>query len=249
MLSKLIIENYALIEKLDLNFSTGFSIITGETGAGKSIMLDALGLLLGERAESKAIADKTRKTVVEAYFSDIPEFLQPIFLNHSLDWDSSLIVRREISPSGRSRAFVNDTPVTLQVLSEITLKLIDIHSQHSNIELQKESNQIEMIDQYSDNQELLKKYQSLFNEYVELRHKIRKEKNNIEKQKEKREYIAFRLEQLDKIKPKLGELEKIEKEFDILSDAEQIRTDLNEACILLDEGEGSILSSLATLES
>ena len=250
MLERLVIENYALIEKLDLNFSKGFTIITGETGAGKSIILDALGLLLGERIESKAIADKTKKTLIEAYFTSLPDFLKDIFESNGLEWDKNLtIVRREISPSGRSRAFINDTPVTLQVLSDITLNLIDIHSQHNNLMLMKSSNQLAIIDDFSGNRELLDEYKQLFSKYVELRQEISKIKNNLEKEKEKKEFISFRLEQLDKIKPKLGELEKIEKEFDLLSDAEQIKNDLGEAYSLLDEGENSVLSSVSSIES
>ena len=250
MLERLVIENYALIEKLDLNFSKGFTIITGETGAGKSIILDALGLLLGERIESKAIADKTKKTLIEAYFTSLPDFLKDIFESNGLEWDKNLtIVRREISPSGRSRAFINDTPVTLQVLSDITLNLIDIHSQHNNLMLMKSSNQLAIIDDFSGNRELLDEYKQLFSKYVELRQEISKIKNNLEKEKEKKEFISFRLEQLDKIKPKSGELEKIEKEFDLLSDAEQIKNDLGEAYSLLDEGENSVLSSVSSIES
>lgn len=250
MIDRIIIDNYALIEHLNLELTEGLTIITGETGSGKSIMLDAIGLLMGERADSKAIADKTKKTVVEAHFSRIPSAVKKIFKKHSLEWsDEELIVRREIAPSGRSRAFVNDSPVNLQILSEITIHLIDIHSQHNNLVLRNPDNHLLILDDFIGNDDLLKEYKQLFVKYVTLRQKIRKIKNDIEKQKEKRDFIVFRFEQLDKIKPKAGELEKIEREFDLLSDADQIRNDLGEACSILNETEGSVLESLSSVES
>lgn len=250
MLEKLIINNYALIEQLDLSFSMGLTIITGETGAGKSIMLGALGLLLGDRADSKAIGDKSRKTMVEATFSHLPQQMAAVFEKNNLEWEGdTLIVRRELSPSGRSRAFINDTPVTLPTLSEVTSLLLDIHSQHNNLILQNQSNHLTLLDDFSNNDTLLNSYRELFSQYVSLRQKIKKLKDRIEKDKEKREFIAFRLEQLDKIKPKEGELENIEKEFDLLSDAEQIRNDLGEACAILNENDNSVLSSISSVES
>lgn len=250
MIDRLLIENYALIDKLDLKFEKGLIIITGETGAGKSIMLDALGLLLGERADSKAIADKTRKTLVEAQFSDIPEFLREIFISNDLDFDKELlIVRREITPAGRSRAFINDTPVTLQTLSEITTHLIDIHSQHNNTSLQQNERQLALIDDFSEINSLLLHYKELFSKYADLRRRIKKIKLDIDKQNEKKEFLAFRLEQLEKIKPKEGELAKIEKEFDFLSDADQIKSDLEESFFILEESDNSILSQLEQVES
>lgn len=230
MLESLIIKNYALIDDLSLDFNPGLTIVTGETGAGKSIMLDALSLLLGERAETKAISDKSRKSVIEATFSNPDVTMESLFEENNLEWNpAELVVRREISPSGRSRAFVNDTPVTLPVLSSITGNLVDIHSQHSNIVLSQSSSHLAIVDAFADNRLLLSDYKNDFSAYVSLRNKIKKIKSQIEKNKENREFIAFQLEQLDKIKPKSGELKQIEQEFDLLSDSDQIREDLGNA--------------------
>lgn len=250
MLENLIIKNYALIDDLNLTFRNGFTIITGETGAGKSIMLGALSLLLGERAETKAISDKTRKSVIEATFSEPDTVLKPVFEENGLEWNQAeLIVRREISPSGRSRAFVNDTPVTLPVLSAVTSNLVDIHSQHSNIVLSQSGSHLAIIDAYAADQPLLSAYRDDFTRYVSLRSRIKKIKERIEKNRENRDFIVFQLEQLDKIKPKEGELKQIEQEFDMLSDSDQLREDLGEAYAYLDSGDGSLNSLLSDVIS
>lgn len=246
MLESLIIKNYALIDDLNLRFKRGLSIVTGETGAGKSIMLDALSLLLGERADSKAISDKSRKSVIEAVFSNPDKTLRKFFDSNGLEWNpSELIVRREVSPSGRSRAFVNDTPVTLPVLSSITGNLVDIHSQHSNIVLSQSSSHLAIIDAFAGNSEKLSSYQADFSSYVALRSRIKKIKGQIEKNRENREFIAFQLEQLDKLKPKNGELRQVEQEFDMLSDSDQIREDLGSAYNCFESGDRSINALLA----
>lgn len=246
MLESLIIKNYALIDDLSLRFKRGLSIVTGETGAGKSIMLDALSLLLGERADSKAITDKSRKSVIEATFSAPDRSLRGLFDENGLEWNpSELIVRREVSPSGRSRAFVNDTPVTLPVLSSITGNLVDIHSQHSNIILSQSSSHLAIVDAFAGDADKLASYRDDFSAYVALRGKIKKIKNQIEKNRENREFIAFQLEQLDKLKPKRGELRQIEQEFDMLSDSDQIREDLGAAYNCFESGDRSINALLA----
>ena len=158
-----IIKNNALIDHLNLKFTHGLTIVTGETGAGKSIMLDALSLLLGERAETKAISDKSRKSVIEATFSSPSPELSKLLTDNGIEWNSAeLIARREISASGRSRAFVNDTPVTLPVLSSITSNLIDIHSQHSNMVLSQSSSHLSIIDSFAGDAELLGRYRREF---------------------------------------------------------------------------------------
>lgn len=241
MLESLIIKNYALIDNVNLHFESGFTIVTGETGAGKSIMLGALALLLGERAETKAISDKTRKSVIEATFTNPDPTLKSVFDANGLEWnENELIARREISPTGRSRAFVNDTPVTLPTLSAITGNLVDIHSQHSNILMSQSSSHLSIIDSYSGNADLLADYRCEFARYVALRGKIKRIKERIEKNKENRDFIVFQLEQLDKIRPKEGELKAIEQEFDMLSDADQIREDLGVAYNYFDGGENNI---------
>ena len=246
MLETLIIRNYALIDNVSLQFAPGFTIITGETGAGKSIMLGALSLLLGERAETKAISDKSRKSVIEATFSHPDPDLQLIFEEQGLDWNpEEILVRREISATGRSRAFVNDSPVTLPVLTAVTGNLVDIHSQHSNFLMSQSSSHLAIIDAFCGNGTLLAEYRTDFGRYVTLRAKIRKIKQRIEKNRENRDFIAFQLEQLNKVNPKEGELKQIETEFDMLSDADQIREDLGSAYGLLDGSDNAALGQLS----
>lgn len=245
MLSKVIIKNYALIDRLELEFLPGFYIITGETGAGKSIMLGALGLLLGARAETRVIADKSAKSVVEAKFSNVPESLRPVFDEFQLDWDpDETILRREISASGRSRAFVNDSPVNLQQLQAIASRLIDIHSQHGNLSLMNPAAQLETIDAFCGNAPLLETHRRLFAEYREMVREIRRRREEIENVRKNQAIIAFQLEQLDKLDPHPGELERIEREFDILSDADEIRENLSLALNLLQSADDSVLPSL-----
>ena len=246
MLESLIIKNYALIDDLNLKFTPGLTIVTGETGAGKSIMLDAVSLLLGERAERKAISDKSRKSVIEATFSSPSPELSKLLTDNGIEWNSAeLIARREISASGRSRAYVNDTPVTLPVLSSITSNLIDIHSQHSNMVLSQSSSHLSIIDSFAGDAELLGRYRREFSEYVALRSKIKRIKEQIAKNKENREFIVFQLEQLDKLKPRKGELRQVEQEFDMLSDSDQIREDLGYAYNCFESGDRSINALLA----
>ena len=248
MLTKLFIENYALIDKVSLDFGKGFTIVTGETGSGKSIMLDALSLLTGERADSKAMADPSRKTIVEAIFSEVNPELENFFKEEGLDWNpEELIIRREISPTGRSRSFINDSPVTLSTLAVVTANLIDIHSQHRNIELLNIDSQLAMIDAFGGNEMILEEDKRIFNDYVNVRNEIKRKKENLEKIKANREFITFRLEQLEKIKPKDGELAQIERQYDILSDADRIKEELTKACVILNQGENSVLSSISEL--
>lgn len=246
MLSRLTIRNYALIESLSLDFREGLSIITGETGAGKSIMLGALSLLLGARAESRVISDPSSKSIVEARFSDVAQDLKSLFDEYQLDWDpAETIVRREISASGRSRAFINDSPVNLQILSEIVSRLIDIHSQHSTLSLSSGRSQLDVIDAFADNASLLDDYHKSFAEYRRLHSSIRQRREQLESDRRNMAIIAFQLEQLDKLDPKPGELESIEKEFDILSDADEIRERLGAAYGRLALYDSSALASIS----
>ncbi len=224
MLQKLIIRNYALIDEVEIDFSEGLSIITGETGAGKSIMLGALGLLLGERADNKAISDRSRKTMVEATFlidATDPQTGLPVM--------GELIVRREISPSGRSRAFIDDSPVTLVQLSECTSHLLDIHSQHANLSLNSREGQLRIIDAMADTEQLLADSKGEFRKYVTLRSKIRNLREAKVKNLEKRSYIELQLQGLNKLKPRRGEQEEVERRFEMLSEADEIREYLTAA--------------------
>lgn len=239
MLSRLTISNYALIEHLDFIPDEGLSIITGETGAGKSVMLGALTLLKGGRADMKVIADKDKKAVVEAEFSKLDEHivLKLSDLNPEWNGEEQLIIRREIYPSGRSRAFINDSPATLDQLEDITGGLLDIHSQNSNSLLSEPATQLRLIDAVAGNEELVSSYSESFRKYVDLRLEIRKRKEEAVRNKAQEELIAFRLRQLDKLRPKAGELKKIEDRYETLSNSEEIRDALIRARRLLGGSE------------
>ena len=227
MLRKLIIRNYALIDGLELDFSPGFTIITGETGAGKSIMLGALSLLMGGRADSRVIADGGSKSVVEAVFDNPPSFLEPFFNRNDVDWNpDEIIIRREIAVNGRSRVFVNDVPVTLSVLSAIAVHLIDIHSQHENARLVNTEAQLETVDSVSDNEELRARYTTAFGRFVEIRNKVKRLRAEIERNRENRNNLLYQYEGLKEFNPKRGELEELERRFELLSDADEIREKL-----------------------
>lgn len=253
MLERLTVENYALIDKLELTPGEGLSIITGETGAGKSIMLGALSLLLGERADTRVIADKERKSIVEASFCDIDKDTACAVREVDPEWDAtSLIVRREILPTGRSRTFLNDSPIKLTDLSSITRRLVDIHSQHSNAMLSMPEQQLRLVDIMAFNEDLLVDYRSTFRSYVELRQRIKHMRALNEQTRANREMYEFQLAQLDKLNPKPGELETVERRFDILSDSEDIKSYLSEAAYLLGGGDeggalGRVDSALASL--
>ncbi|MDE7096146.1 MAG: AAA family ATPase, partial [Muribaculaceae bacterium] len=219
MIRQLSICNYALMDKVELTLSDGLTILTGETGAGKSVMMGAISLLMGERADSKVLANREGKAVVEGVFDSVSEILKDAFLKNDLDWnDGQIIVRREISANGRSRAFVNDTPVTLPLLAEVAGGLVDIHSQHSNRLLSNPAYQLSIIDSIADNAEMIADYKKDFARFAGLRNKIKKLRESFEKNRENREFRAFQLEQLSKINPRKGELEEVENDYDILSD-------------------------------
>lgn len=226
MLSRLQIKNYALIDDLTLELGDGLSIITGETGAGKSIMLGALTLLLGGRADTKAITDKTSKTVVEAIFTSAE--------------GEETIVRREISPTGRSRGFVDDSPVTLPLLEATTAGLLDIHSQNANLKLNSREGQLAIIDAYGGNQELAADYRKTYREFAASRSKVKSLRAENERSREARELIEYQLEILDKLNPRPGEMEEIERRYEMLSEADTIREGLQGAYNALDGEDGAL---------
>lgn len=243
MIRQLSIHNYALIDKVELPLSEGLTILTGETGAGKSVMMGAISLLMGERADIKVLANREGKAVVEGTFDSVTPGLKEIFDANDLDWnEGQIIVRREISANGRSRAFINDTPVTLPLLTEVAGGLVDIHSQHSNRLLSKPEYQLSIIDSIADNAEMLSDYRKDFSRFAALRNKIKKLRDAMEKSRESRELRAFQLEQLTKINPRKGELEEVEKDYDILSDADDLRGRINQAAYLLSTGDSSAIN-------
>lgn len=248
MLQQLSISNYALIDQLDISFGNGLSIITGETGAGKSIVIGALSLILGQRADTKVIRDESKKTVVEATFDVESYDLFGFFEENDIDFAPECIVRREIMPNGRTRAFVNDTPVTLSLLGELSQKLIDIHSQHSNALLLRPSYQLSVIDSLAGNKDLLARYKEVYNLLVQARRIYEQEKEKIEKDKQDEEYIRFQLNQLTEANLEIGEEETLEKKKRKIENLALLQNNLSETCRILNDGDRSVLEMLSDTE-
>ncbi len=244
MLHSLYIQNYALIEQLDINFGVGFSVITGETGAGKSIILGAIGLLLGQRADIKAIRQGALKCVIEARFDISAYGIQSFFEENELEYEEECILRREVYASGKSRAFINDTPVSLTQMKELGEQLIDVHSQHQNLLLNKEGFQLNVLDILSHNDEQLVTYQSLYKEWKQAQQDLEELMTSAEQNKSDEDYIRFQLEQLEEARLSAGEQEELEQEADILSHAEEIKTGLYRIGQLLTSDERGLLPVL-----
>lgn len=250
MIRQLSIKNYALIDRLEMQLEEGLTILTGETGAGKSVMMGAISLLMGERADSKVLANREGKAVVEGVFSTDSPYLREIFETNDLDWnDGQIIIRREIAANGRSRAFVNDSPVTLPMLTEVAGGMVDIHSQHSNRLLSLPEHQLKIIDSLASNSDLLASYKDKFSRFAALRRKIKSVREAMDKSRESRELKAFQLEQLAKINPRKGELEEVEKTFDLLSGADELRSVLSEAAWNLSASDDSALNLIGSAAS
>ena len=244
MLRSLYIQNYALIEKLDISFGAGFSVITGETGAGKSIILGAIGLLLGQRAEVKAIRQGASKCVIEARFDISAYGMEPFFEENELEYEEECILRREVYASGKSRAFINDTPASLVQMKELGEQLIDVHSQHQNLLLNKEGFQLNVLDILSHNDEQLSTYQSLYREWKQAQQELADLIARAEQNKADEDYIRFQLEQLEEANLSVGEQEELEQETDMLSHAEEIKAGLFRVGQLLTSDEGGLLAGL-----
>ena len=244
MLRSLYIQNYALIEKLDISFGAGFSVITGETGAGKSIILGAIGLLLGQRAEVKAIRQGASKCVIEARFDISAYGMEPFFEDNELEYEEECILRREVYASGKSRAFINDTPASLVQMKELGEQLIDVHSQHQNLLLNKEGFQLNVLDILSHNDEKLSAYQSLYREWKRAQQELADLIARAEQNKADEDYIRFQLEQLEEANLSAGEQEELEQETDVLSHAEEIKAGLFRVGQLLTSDEGGLLAGL-----
>ena len=235
MITSLSIKNYALIEKLTIDFSKGFSIITGETGAGKSIILGALGLVLGKRADLTSLKNKEEKCIIEAHFEISKYNLRPFFDENDLDYEEDTIIRREILPSGKSRAFINDSPVNLQELQELSLFLIDIHSQQQTQELSDENVQFEIIDAIANNQLTILDYQSLLKSYKSDKSKLNSlVKKQTESLKEQ-EYNTFLLDELVAAQLKSGEQEVLEADFEKLNNVEIIKEAIDKSLAIANE--------------
>lgn len=249
MLKRLYISNYALIDTLEINLGPGLTIITGETGAGKSILLGALSLLLGARSDAKKARAAERKVVVEGTFEASGYGLRELFDEQGLDWDDELLLRREISASGRSRAFINDTPVTTTLLSQVASRLVDIHSQHQNLLIGARNFQLGVLDALAEHAGERRAYTAAFRQYVELRRHISELKERATRSRENAEFIRFRLDQLHKLKPKAGEQKELERRLEILSDSASISDSLAGATAHFTAGESSVLSRLHEVKS
>ena len=254
MLQSIYIQNYALIDTLDISFTPGFSVITGETGAGKSIILGAIGLLLGQRADIKAIKKGANKCIVEARFSISAYQMEPFFIENDMEYDSDeCIIRRELYASGKSRAFINDTPASLVQMKELGEKLIDVHSQHQNLLLNHEEFQMNVLDILAHDEQELLSYKNLYAEYKNTCRQLADFIAQAEKSRQDEDYIRFQLEQLDEAELREGEQTELEQEAETLSHAEDIKAGLYKVDQIMSSDEGSLLSAtkecMQTLQS
>ena len=244
MLRSLYIQNYALIEKLDIGFDSGFSVITGETGAGKSIILGAIGLLLGQRADVKSIRKGASKCIIEARFDVSAYGMQPFFEANELEYEDECILRRELYASGKSRAFINDTPASLVQMKELGEQLIDVHSQHQNLLLNKEGFQLNVLDLLAHDEAELAAYQRLYNDWRQARQDLEALVARAEQSRADEDYIRFQLEQLEEANLTDGEQEELEQEAEMLTHAEDIKAGLYRAGQALNADEGGVLEAL-----
>jgi len=244
MLSNLLIKNYALIKQLEMSPDPGLNIITGETGAGKSIMLGAIGLLLGNRADVKSLYDTREKCIIEGSFNLAGYDMAPNFEEENLDFSEECIVRREISVAGKSRAFINDTPVNLETLRRISSQLLDIHSQHDSVMLGNNEFQLQVVDSFAGNNELLQTYQLSYQAYKNAERAFEKLKKNAAQLRKEFDFDQFLYQELSNANLQSGEQEKLEQELSILENAVEIRERLQLAHAYMDNPEGSVLDLL-----
>ena len=247
MLKKLYIKNFALIDELDINLYQGFSVITGETGAGKSIILGAIGLLLGQRADSKSIKQGADKCVIEAHFDLSRYCMEDFFSENDIEYDpSDTIVRRELTAAGKSRAFVNDSPVQLSILKELGERLIDIHSQHQNLLLNKQDFQLDVVDIIADNEQALTQYRQTYAKYQTVSKELESLKESIEQNRKNLDFLQFQCDELTSANLQEDEQEELEQKSETMSHAENIKSALYEADNALSADERGIIGSLRT---
>lgn len=245
MLKLLYIKNFTLIDELNIQMHPGFSVITGETGAGKSIILGAIGLLLGNRADSKSIKAGRDRCVIEAHFDLSKYDMQQFFTDNDIDEDlSDTIIRRELTAAGKSRAFINDTPVSLTKMRELGEQLVDIHSQHQNLLLQKEDFQLNVVDIIAQDEKQRKNYEAAYNQYKQANQKLNALKAEIEKNRENEDFLRFQFKELDEAQLQNGEQEELEQEYEMLSHSEDIKTALYQADNHLSGDDGNIIERL-----
>ena len=244
MLSRLLIKNYALIDNSDISFDKGLNMITGETGAGKSILMGALALILGNRADGKQFFNEDKKCVIEGYFKIDSYGLQEFFAEHDLDYEQETIIRRELSVDGKSRAFVNDSPVTLNILKLLGEKLIDIHSQHATLQINTEEFQLFVLDAIANNQEVLDEYRVELKSLRQIEKRIKIIQEEAKSAHAELDYNQFLFDELDKVNVQLGETKKLEEEQQQLENAEEIKRGLLASNHLLADGDQNVLHLL-----
>ena len=245
MLKHLYIKNFTLIDELDISLYEGFSVITGETGAGKSIILGAIALLLGQRADSKTIKQGAEKCVIEANFDLARYHMQQFFDENDIEYDAGdCIIRRELTSAGKSRAFINDTPVALSMLKELGDQLMDVHSQHQNLLLNKQDFQLEVVDIIADDEMQLSKYQSTYNEYVKVEKKLGEMMLAIERNRENRDFLKFQYEELENAKLLEGEQEELEQRSETMEHSEDIKSALYTTDNALSAEQVGVIQSL-----
>ncbi len=245
MIKQLYIKNFTLIDTLDMTFQPGFSVITGETGAGKSIILGAIALLLGQRADSKAIKSGADRCIIEAHFDLSRYSMEDFFTEHEIDYDATdCILRRELTASGKSRAFINDTPVQLSLMRQLGQQLVDIHSQHQNLLLQEEDFQLNVVDIIANDQKQLEQYHQLYQEYLSAKKAVKEMQEAINKANDNQDFLRFQLSELKDTDLSEGIQEELEQERETLSHAEDIKSGLFAADQLLSRGEGGIVERL-----
>ena len=245
MIKQLYIKNFTLIDTLDMTFQPGFSVITGETGAGKSIILGAIALLLGQRADSKAIKSGADRCIIEAHFDLSRYSMEDFFTEHEIDYDATdCILRRELTASGKSRAFINDTPVQLSLMRQLGQQLVDIHSQHQNLLLQEEDFQLNVVDIIANDQKQLEQYRQMYQEYLSAKKAVKEMQEAIDKANDNQDFLRFQLSELNDANLSEGIQEELEQERETLSHAEDIKSGLFAADQLLSSGEGGIVERL-----
>ncbi len=248
MLQNLRIQNFALIEETEVHFNGGLTVITGETGAGKSILLGALGLTLGNRADVSSLHDKTKKCIIEAQFNIKAYNLKDFFESHELDFEQVATIRREITPEGKSRAFINDTPTTLSVLKELGDQLIDIHSQHETLLLKETNFQFELVDAFAQTTSLFSDYKKQFDQLSKLKKHLEDLTNQEIQAKKELDYFQFQFNELEEAAIKPGEQQQLEEESETLENAEFIKGNLVKSSLAISGGDENIISALALVK-
>ncbi len=248
MLLSLKIKNYALIESLHINFQEGFTVITGETGAGKSILLGALSLVLGKRADSSLLNNSTKKCIIEAEFNIGKLSLLPLFEKYDIDYDINSIFRREILPSGKSRAFINDTPVNLSSMKDMSERLLDIHSQHQTLWLGKTSFQLKLFDSFINDPMSISDYQTTYYKYIELKNTFNRLKYEKELADKEEDFLRYQLDELETTSEYISNFEKLKEEEELLNHAEEIANGVGLSINLLAENDLSVLQQMAKVK-